>query len=334
MADSVMDHPIMHMRDGSTTAIPVVLTDNYSQMFKELVKMNNVSKVASLMAQIYASWILHNSLWEDAKESYYRDIATGDKYERIEDAPPDARKRLQFFSTRLYSSKRHFLRRLREDLPWFNVETFLARHTVIMLEVHTWAIAHEVEDIPEIVFAGICENVMLYGTSLVREMTFTFFDRDTKPGEFVVKENAPLAALGVSEPIDDPKKLLVAVAKRVSEALEDVHDEIRRTGKVKDTFDKYRRTVMAKGTVEGYYTDTDDSLGIYYTPAEIDGEGNWTLEPAKRYIVKFYLDGDDTAVAIRDLEPEIREYLGKTFRVSITYPTLVQPWEKNKSDSF
>jgi len=312
----------MELREGSA-GLPVILSNDFDDMFDRLVQSNRMHKSASVLVQIYASWIMHNALWQNAKNSYYIDIETGREYKELEDAHESRRQHLRYQSRRLYESQRIFLKALRGRVPFFNVNTFFSRHKVIMSELRVWALANQTDNIPEEMFARVCEDVILYGKGISGELASAFFSPDSK-GELHLKEGALLGPLDIDKGVPE-EELGVAVAKKLTSIITEAHSDIRDGASSTSVGRRLRRQILSRGTITPYVGD-HGRIGMYYEPAEAMEDGISILEPPVRYLIKIF-DEDGIEVYPPDLWDDVRQWLGKSFRIPNGVMLTHQPWE-------
>jgi hypothetical protein len=285
-------------------AIPMVLSENFGDMFNELTKMHGAAKVGTLMSQIYASWIIHNALWQDATESYYRDITDGKIYPKLEDAPQEKRKFLQFFSRHLYADEKDFLRKVKQRNKDFSTSSFASRHKIIMNEVNLWIIGNRTDEIPEPQFARICENIVFHGITIVRELLDVFINVEG----YTIKPEAPLETLGIEIP-DDPEELRIVVCARLFEILQTIHDEVRDVKNSRSVYNYYRKVVMRRGIVSPFKTNNGVDVGLLYSPPNVNGDGEYEIVPETVYCVRFYKEGSDVPEKLDDLPKDMRRWM-------------------------
>jgi len=316
-------------QQGGMNGLPVVLSDNYKDMFDRLVQSQKLFKASEILVQVYASWIIHNALWQHAEESYYTDIQTGAEYQSPDDCSKARRKYLRYQSRRLYKSQHKFFMALNKEVPFFNAATFMSRHRAIMGELRVWAIANETDNIPEEIFARVCEDIMLNGRSISIDLTRAFFEN--QGGTLTLRDGAPLEALGVDVDADD-EGFEVAVAQKLTEVLAETHNDIRDGAGRTSVGNRVRRQILLRGTITPYVGD-GGRIGMYYEPPEAMKDGISILEPPERYLIKIF-DEDGKELLPPDLGDDVRDWLRKSFRIPGDYHLVHQPWDKTRKFSF
>jgi hypothetical protein len=293
----------------------IVLTHDYEQMLNNFIKYSNHLKAAAVYIQIYSSWIMQENLWAQAKDTYYRDYQTGDRYKTPAEAPEDVRKRLEYYEYRKFSTEGEFLSYLEKVVPGFSKSTWYARHRTVMHEVYLWCALNETDEIPEAVFAKIAENIVLNGRSHVdmlmnRALKFSH----TKDGtiDVEVRQGAPLEALGVSRD-STPEDMKRDVARKVWDLAVEGHNEVKETGSPRAVVSRISRQVFGDPVVSAYAGE-DGRIWLYLEPREIDEDGNWVVSTPERYHFKLF-DENEEEILAEDWPPGVSEFIIRRIRV-------------------
>jgi hypothetical protein len=295
----------------------IVLSHDYEQMLANFIKYSNHLKAAAVYIQIYSSWILHENLWAQAKDIYYRDHLTGDRYKSPSDAPADARRRLEYFEYRRFSGEGEFLSYLEDVVPGFSKNTWYARHRVIMKEIYLWCSLNETAEIPESVFAKIVENIVLNGKAhveLLMDRSLQFNKQEDGTVEIELKPGAPLKGLGVSTDSKSDETTR-EVAKKIWDLAIEGHDEVRETGSPRAVVSRISRQVFGDPVVSSYAGD-DGRIWLYVEPREIDEEGNWVVGEPFRLHFKLYNDDEEELLG-EDWPPGVAKYIKNRLRIII-----------------
>lgn len=308
-----IDHLAEFSKESVLDGATLVLTHDYEQMLTKFVTFSNHLKASAVYIQIYSSWICHEKLWEQAKESYYRDFLTGDRYDLPSLAPNDVKPRLEYYEHRRFSYEQEFLGYLEEAVPGFSKNTWIARHRVLLGEARLWCVVNKTAEIPESVFARLCENVVLNGLSHARMLVDRMLDFEEQEDGTIKptpKPGAPLRALGVDK--DDPEAG-EKLAKKVWDLAIEGHNEISKTNSPRAVVSRFNSQIFGEPKVTSYAGE-DSRIWLYIEPQELDEDDDWiATEPFRMYFSLFNEKGEE--VLARDWPDGVAEYVSKRLRL-------------------
>jgi len=288
----------------------IVLTNDFDGMMKRLVGAHRVSRFAVCATQLYASWIVYNSLWADGTDDYYVDHKNGDIYDSFDGVPEDVRPRLMLRHKRSFNTQTEFFSYLEEKIPDFNISTFWSRHRTVLKRVELWRKANnDVGDMPEDVFQEIIEDIVLYGKRIDDTVIDGVFEisraKRGEPSEIVaLSYKANLESLGV-----DNNDVVPEVAATVLEKINDAHDQVRAGARVQTVVSELRNELFNEPSI--YFTMIDSDIALCYTPAN-DGD----IIPTQRYTMKF-IDQNGEIVGVTDFNQEVIKWLESHLRITI-----------------
>ena len=292
----------------------IVLTDDFDGMMERLVGAHQVARFAVCATQLYASWIVYNSLWAESTDDYYVDHRNGDIYSDFDNAPEDVQPSLMLRHKRTFPTQTEFFNYLQVKIPDFNVSTFWARHRTVLKRVELWRKAHaNTANMPEDVFLDIIQDIVLYGR-LIDDVVISGVFKISKakrgePSEIkALSDKANLESLGIDEDIK-PDETMQKVAVAVLETIEDAHDQVRAGARVQTVVSDLRSELFNESSI--YFNTRGSEIMFNYTPAN-----GGDIIPTQRYVVKF-IDQNGEVLSATDFNPEVIEWLERHLRVTI-----------------
>ena len=292
----------------------ITLTNDFGNMMERLVGVHQVARFAVCATQLYASWIVYNSLWVDSTDDYYVDSGNGDLYDSYDSAPEDARKRLMLRHKSSFQTQTEFFNSLQTQMPDFSVSTFWSRHNTILKRIELWRKANNnIQNMPEDVFLDIIQDVVLYGKRIDDVVISGVFEiskaKRGEPSEIVsLSQKVKLESLGIDDDVDDDG-LMREVSVTVLEKIEDAHDQVRAGARVQTVVSDLRNELFNEPSI--YFYTNDSEIMLNYTPAN-DGD----IIPAQRYTVKF-IDRNGEVLEAGDLNQEIIGWLESRLRITM-----------------
>lgn len=295
----------------------IILTTEFDFMIDRLRGVQEVANFATFAVQLYASWIVYNSLWAEAAKAFWVDMETGEAYDDSLHAKKEVRHRLRFRRERLFPDQISFFNYLEETIPNFKVSTFWSRHRTIVNRVELWRRANGNSiDMPEDVFINIVRDVVLYGKRIDDVVIHGAFDvtpgkrgtaseivkvSDTLNAEKIGADSSEISNLDSEESI---KRVAIAAIEKIEEAHAQVRSGATVTSVVRDIKDEvFEQPTLFFGT---------KGSGIYlsYTPSN-----GGDIIPTTSYDIVFYESGKK--VDVLDMPNDVLDYIERKLNVTI-----------------
>ena len=299
----------------------ILLTSDYDSMMERLTSAQKAANFANYAVQLYASWIVYNSLWAEAANAFWSDMETGEVYADSLHASDEIRKRLRFRRDRLFHTQSEFFEHLENTIHNFKISTFWSRHRTIVNRVELWRRAHSNPvNMPEDVFVDIVKDVVLYGKRIDDVIIMGVFDvvpgkRGTAPAITSVSESIDIDKLGIEiegfGELDD-EEAIRDVAIVALDKINEAHDQVRAGETVTSVVKEIKNDVLDEPTINFWIKN---KLGTHicldYTPA-----GGEYLMPTKTYQFVI-LNGEGDPVDLMELEGDVIDYLERKLRITI-----------------
>ena len=295
----------------------VVLTQDYSGMIDRLRGAQEVANFATFAVQLYASWIVYNSLWAEAANAFWVDMETGETYDDSLHAREEVKPRLRFRRERLFPDQISFFNYLEETTPNFKVSTFWSRHRTIVNRVELWRRANgNPVDMSESVFIDIVRDIVLYGKRIDDVIIHGAFDvtpgkrgtaseivkiSDTLNAEKIGADSSEITELDDEESI---KRIAIAVIEKIEES----HSQVRGGATVTSVVRDIKDEVFEQPTL--FFGVKGSGIYLSYTPSN---GGN--IIPTKSYDIVFYESGKK--VDALDMPNDVLDYIERKLNVTI-----------------
>jgi hypothetical protein len=290
-----------------TTDNAIVLTNDFATQWGLLSDAVTESRDMLVRVQIYASWIVHNALWDSAYDEYY--IVRGARYEL--DAEIPAAQHRDRRKDKLWRSQEDFIRHMSAELG-LTRSTFMARHSQICKELILWCEANDETVVPESVFMKTVEDVVR-GYAIGRQVVKGIFEvEEAKRGSRAeitgVKQEAAARLPDIDSDDDEDitvKDAAVAALQYIQEQRAYADGDSRR---VAEATRELRTHILREGVTRAYVNDADWMM-IDYEPGE--GSGGQPMR-----VKMMFVDDSGELMDFGELEDDIKRWLLMRLNIS------------------
>ncbi len=297
----------------------VVLTDDFEQQWHALRTAAARETSATIAVQLHASWIIHRGLWQQAEESYFYDVASGDRYLDIKDVPEGVTCRRH--RAQRWTSRKDFLGYMDENVARMGYSTFWKRHREIMRELTLWGLANSTEDVPEEVFRDTVQSVVAGGRTigeLVCDNVFNFGSSDRfklAPVDSVRKDVAArLPGITDEDLATLPEdEMRVTVAAKALEYIKEQRAEVDGSRGLREATASVRQTIARTPFIIARRTE-DGEIQIHVELSEVSDIGEWVVDMPRKFTVVF-LDETRARWKMKNLPTDLQEWLKRRLRL-------------------
>jgi len=315
MANGIQETSILERALSTDGKYEIILTEDYDFMLDRLRGAQEVASFATFAVQLYASWIVYNSLWAEAANSFWVDMETGEAYDDSLHAKQEIRHRLRFRRERLFPDQISFFNYLEETTPNFRVSTFWSRHRTIINRVELWRRANgNPVDMPEDVFINVVRDIVLYGKRIDDVIIHGAFDvtpgrRGTSSEIVKISDTLNAEKIGASGQIMnlDSEESIKQVAIAAIERIEEAHSQVRSGATVTSVVRDIKDEVFEQPTL--FFGTKGSGLYLSYTPSN-----GGDIIPTVSYDIVFYESGKK--VNVLDMPNDVLDYIERKLNVT------------------